>query len=474
MSTHDSEKGALKSKEGSVRDLAIEVAETIDERTAVHTPDHTKEIDEKRGLDIEKAIKEQQDGLPAPIEIPDGGWMAWRTVFGAWCILFCTFGMTNAYGVYQDFYVRHFLTNETPSAIGWVGSIQLFFQFSMGLVAGKLFDAGYFYSLVIGASILYVFSYYMLSLAHPGHFYQVFLTQGIGAGIALGFLFLPAIGVIAHHFRRRRSLAMGVVVSGSSVGGLVFPVMLNKLIDQRGFAWATRAAAFLCTGLMVIAILCMRTRLPPRNKMPQGNQPPLPTMKELVTDWKYVIASAGAWFNLLGLFTPIFYMQLYAVSHGVDTNLAFYTITILNGASVIGRIVPNFIGDVWGPFNALITCTFACAIISICMLAATNTAGIIAIAVLYGLFSGAYISLISPLFASLAKHVSEIGIRMGLAFSVLSFAGLAGTPITGALLTTELHWTRPIAFSAACVFLGGALLIIARHLTAKERKTWKV
>jgi MFS transporter, MCT family, solute carrier family 16 (monocarboxylic acid transporters), member 10 len=58
------------------------------------------------------------------------------------------------------------------------------------------------------------------------------------------------------------------------------------------------------------------------------------------------------------------------------------------------------------------------------------------------------ISLISPLFASLAKHVSEIGIRMGLAFSVLSLAGLAGTPITGALLTSELKWARPIAFSA--------------------------
>jgi MCP family monocarboxylic acid transporter-like MFS transporter 10 len=212
--------------------------------------------------------------------------------------------MTNAYGVYQDFYVRHFLTNETPSAIGWVGSIQLFFQFSMGLVAGKLFDAGFFYSLMMGASLLYVFSYYMLSLAHPNHFYQVLLTQGIGAGIALGFLFLPAIGVIAHHFRRRRSFAMGIVVSGSSVGGLVFPVMLNKLIEQKGFAWATRAAAFLCTGMMAIAILCMRTRLPPRNKLPQGNQPPLPTIKELVTDWKYVIASAGAFFNLLGLFTP--------------------------------------------------------------------------------------------------------------------------------------------------------------------------
>ncbi|PVF96839.1 MFS general substrate transporter [Serendipita vermifera] len=477
MSTHDTEK--LKSKNGSDRDLTVDIAETVDEKTAVHTPSHSNRqshaIDsEARQTDIEKAIKEQQDGLPAPIEIPDGGRAAWLTVFGAWCILFSTFGMTNAYGVYQDFYVRHFLSNETPSAIGWIGSVQLFFQFSMGAVTGKLFDAGYFHSIMIAGSLLYVFCYFMLSLAQPGHYYQVFLAQGIGAGVALGLLFLPAIGVISHHFRNRRSFAMGIVVSGSSFGGLVFPVMINKLIEHKGFGWATRAAAFLCTGLMAIAIACMRTRLPPRNKMPQGEQPPLPSVKELVTDWKYTIATVGAFFNMLGLFTPIFYIQLYAISHGVDPNLAFYTIAILNGASVIGRIVPNFFGDIWGAFNALIVCTFACAVIGISMLGATSTGGIIAICALYGLFSGAYISLLGPLFATLSNHVSEMGIRMGLAFSVLSFAGLGGTPIMGALLTSELKWSRPIAFSGACVFFGGALFIIARAMTARQRNTWKV
>jgi MFS family permease len=135
--------------------------------------------------------------------------------------------MTNAYGVYQDYYVRHFLTNYSPSTIGWIGSVQLFWQFFSGIIAGRLFDAGYFHHMMIGASTLYVFAYFMLSLAKEQQFYQVFLAQGIAAGIGLGFLFLPSIGVIAHHFRRRRSFAMGVVVSGSSCGGLVFPVMLK-------------------------------------------------------------------------------------------------------------------------------------------------------------------------------------------------------------------------------------------------------
>lgn len=204
--------------------------------------------------------------------------------------------MTNAFGVYQDYYVRVFLTNYTPSDIGWIGSVQLFFQFSMGIVSGKLFDAGHFYPMMIGASALYVFCYYMLSLAHEGQYYQVFLAQGIGAGIALGFLFLPAVGVIAHHFRRRRSFAMGIVVSGSSCGGLVFPVMLNRIIERQGFHAATRGVSYLVTGLMVLAILSMRTRLPPRGKMPVpagAAPPPKPDVVGFLKDAKYMFAIGG-------------------------------------------------------------------------------------------------------------------------------------------------------------------------------------
>jgi hypothetical protein len=83
--------GHLKSKEGSSRDLAVEVADAIDDtpssRTKEGTPTNQSQGGEGNKIDIEKAINEQRDGLPAPIEIPDGGWLAWRTVFGAYVSL---------------------------------------------------------------------------------------------------------------------------------------------------------------------------------------------------------------------------------------------------------------------------------------------------------------------------------------------------------------------------------------------------
>lgn len=66
---------------------------------------------------------------------------------------------------------------------------------------------------------------FMLSLAQPDHYYQNFLSQGVGMGIGMGLMFLPSLTVTSHYFRARRSLAMGVVIAGISK-----PVIIHDLI----------------------------------------------------------------------------------------------------------------------------------------------------------------------------------------------------------------------------------------------------
>lgn len=93
--------------------------------------------------------------------------------------MFSTFGLTNAYGVYQDYYVRVHLSNYPPSTIGWIGSFQVFLrasghlilhqrihtdiiflsEFAGSLFAGIWFDKGYFYPMTFGFSLLFLFSF---------------------------------------------------------------------------------------------------------------------------------------------------------------------------------------------------------------------------------------------------------------------------------------------------------------------------
>ena len=67
-----------------------------------------------------------------------------------------TFGYTNAFGVYQDFYTRSHVASASRTS--WIGSTQLFLLTVTGLFAGKLVDLGYFRQTVFAGSLIYVFS----------------------------------------------------------------------------------------------------------------------------------------------------------------------------------------------------------------------------------------------------------------------------------------------------------------------------
>lgn len=74
--------------------------------------------------------------------------------------------------------------------------------------------------------------------------------------------FNPAVAVLGHWFRRRRALAIGLTTGGSASGGVIFPIILQRLIPTVGFGWAVRIIAFIIMGCLTISCLTIRTRLP--------------------------------------------------------------------------------------------------------------------------------------------------------------------------------------------------------------------
>jgi len=387
-------------------------------------------------------------------------------------VSFCTFGFASSFGVFEDYYVT--AGASTSSNISWIGSLQLFFLFFMGLPAGRLFDAGYFHHATAFGTVLYVFSLMMLSIADPKKYYQLILAQGVSAGLGMGFLLVPALSVQSHHWRRRRSLAMGICLTGSSTGGIIYPIMLNRLFHNGvGFAWGVRAAAFMTLGLLIIANFCLTTRLPSAKQRPKGSGPK-PNIVAILTDPPYMVANVGAFLGLWGVFLPYFYLQLFANAHKLSNTLAFYTIAILNAASIIGRTIPNATADRIGSFNTIIPVTVIIGALVFVMFAATTPGGLIVFAIIYGIFSGAFISLLPPMLASFSRSPDEMGLRIGFGYCFSALAMLTGTPIDGALLGPEDHWAKPIIFSGVVMLAGAVFMIAARRGLVARKGTWKV
>ena len=87
-----------------------------------------------------------------------------------------------------------------------------------------------------------------------------------------------------------------------------------------------------------IAISVLRPRVPPRKSGP-------------LIIWKAFKEPAYATFVLglalafAGFFVPFFYSQTYALNIGMGESLAFYLLSIMNAAGMIGRLVPNALAD---------------------------------------------------------------------------------------------------------------------------------
>ncbi|KAF9228324.1 MFS general substrate transporter [Gyrodon lividus] len=420
------------------------------------------ELSEEPKLEFDQPASE-------PIEVVDGGLRAWSTILGGFFVTSSTWGYINAFGVYQDIYTR----SHTASAsnVSWIGSTQLFFLLAAGLPAGKLLDMGYFRYTNIFGSLLYVFSLFMLSLAHPDKYYQVYLSQGLGLGIGAGLLYVPAVAVQAHHWRKKRAFAMGIVItSGSSVGGVFFPIMLNQLFNgSAGFQWGVRASAFVVLGLLVVANLLMNDNLAVQKRA----QPKAP-MRTIMSDVPYLLSILAAILIDWGIFFPYFYLQLFAILHGVGANVAFYTcyalqLAVMNAAAIPGRIIPGILADRFGPFNIMLPVLVLNAALVFALFGVTATSSTFVFAILYGFSSGAFLTLCAPCTAALARHPNEIGIRFGVAFSLTGLGALTGAPINGALLGQTFPWYKPIIFSGVAVLLGFVCFAVSRQMLVKRR-----
>ncbi|KAJ7800464.1 major facilitator superfamily domain-containing protein [Mycena olivaceomarginata] len=433
----------------------------MSDHTTVSATGHAYD-DKKYGLELSppQSILDEDEGCP----------VAWLTILGTFFIQFCTLGNINAFGVYQDYYTRYSLSNRTPSDIrylnifmlffrtlilcgsSWIGSFQLCMQYAPGILVGRAFDAGYFHHMIALGSFLQVASIFMISLTQQHQYYQVFLAQAVGSGIGQSLLFLPSLSIIGQHFKRHRAFATGIGVSGASFGGVIWPIVLNQLSKRTSFENTVRVTGAISGVLLIVANLVMKTKT-----HPTGTTMLKPKLKVILTDWAFMSSIGGAFVVGLGLFFPYFYLQLYAVDRGIDKNIAFYILAIMNAGSVGGRILPNFVADRVGPYNMLIPCLAISSALIFSIFALKTCAAIIVFAALYGFWSGSYVSLIPTLIVQSASHCGEHGTRMGVAFSLVSVSMLIGNPISGALLMHSAAgnyvWYKPIVFCGVRVCL---------------------
>jgi MFS family permease len=168
--------------------------------------------------------------------------------------MFTTCAQIFTFGVYQALHEEMAKEPNTPFSGGSSATISLM---SLGGPLAMAWSKLYSPQVVITAGgFIFGVGYILASFSRS--LWQFALTQGVLAGIGTSLAYVPTMAVAPTWFNKRRALAMGIIISGSGVGGMVWPPLLRALITHLGVRNTLRISAWITIVIMPVAGLALK------------------------------------------------------------------------------------------------------------------------------------------------------------------------------------------------------------------------
>ena len=288
--------------------------------------------------------------------------------------MFMTCGIIFSYGVYQAIYEEMAKQPHTPfteissSIISLIGTLSIALM-SMGgpfvMTWAKLYDPQ---PVIMLGGFIFGLGCILASLSE--YVWDFALTQGILVGVGTCMAYVPTMSVAPTWFDKRRGLAMGIVISGSACGGMVWPPVLRAITAHVGFRNALRISG--CLVILFVPLAGYALRWEPEFKAKVRSQTAGLTqatgwLKVPLVNWevartnKFIAQALGCFLQSAGYSTPLFFYAAFARSLGYSDSMADNFITFSNASNFLSRIVIGYAADKLGRLNLLyLTTVMSC------------------------------------------------------------------------------------------------------------------
>ncbi|KAI0201488.1 putative MFS monocarboxylate transporter [Astrocystis sublimbata] len=394
----------------------------------------------------------------------------WLQITSTFIVFFNTWGFLLTSGVFQTYYEKVLISEYSSSSIAWISTTCAFIILSAGVITGPLYDNGFYRAILLFGSLLQVVGVMLLSLCTQ--YYQLFLCHAICIGLGAGIVFTPSVAAATACLPvpAVRAKAMGLMACGSSIGGIVYPIMFQFLIPLIGFLWTVRSIGFVIFELYLISYSVLVGYQEKKSVRRAFDRTAL-------MDWPFMTLCVASLLSAIAFYIPLLYLPLFTEIRipNLDPNLSLDLLPILNGASVVGRLFAGFAAAIIGPTETItIALTFG-TILLFSWIAVDTVAGTIVWSVFWGMISGILVSLPGAFIPLFCPSLSVLGTRSGMYWIWIGLGILIGSPIAGAIYDfkfTDNDWRRLETFAGIFMF-GAALLNLypVSHLRRKQRET---
>ena len=285
---------------------------------------------------------------------------------------------------------------------------------------------------------------------------------------------------------------MGVVASGASISGFIYPYMIKSLIQIVGFNDAQRYTATLTAVTCVLAILIARPNpAHPFRKPESWARVSVWIDTHAFRNHSFAWLCAAISFLFFGFYAVFFNLEEWAAQTGIgfkdDPNgggplmnggtqpgaiRAFWLLSIMNATSTVGRLSSAYLCDHFGALNVhCVVTTVASLLVLILWTLADTVNAAIAFVVVFGIFSGAVIGLppasVAHILGPDPAAQAKLGQWTGMMYSCAAVFALTGPVIAGHLITEFGNDFRTVQlWSGACMLISAfcmGMAIYCKH-----------
>jgi MFS family permease len=299
---------------------------------------------------------------------------------------------------------------------------------------------------------------------------------------------MPAVTIAPTWFDKRRGLAMGIVLAGTGIGGVIWAPILHALITKVGFRNTLRISGVICFTFMVMAGTVLEWPASRKAALLVENAALSRTQSFFsisLVDWrlvrsrKFVAHALSSILQSAAYYTPVFFFASFARTLGYDRATAANFISLSNATNAIGKILIGHAADRIGRLNALFLTTMISAMTALALwlpscLASTQSESrnfFIAFAVLYGTFASAYVALF-PTSLVEVFGVQNFASVNGVLYMARGMATLVGTPVAGILIHHDSYAARGGHDLSAHGYKNASILVGALLFSATLAVLW--
>ena len=370
----------------------------------------------------------------------------WRAVAVAFTAMFTTFGVAYSFGAFLLPVSDELDAGRGATAV--VFSLTTLAFFGLGGLSGPAVDRfGPRRVVLVGAVAL---GLGLLLTSRATSLWHAYVGHGLGVGLAVACCYVPLVAVVGGWFERRRTVAVGVAVSGIGLGTLVGAPAAAALIERVG--WRD---AYLVLGAAGVAVLlvCAALVRPAPVAVGAVHVALLPRLKTRA----YVLLYAGGLLLSVALFVPFVHLPAYAESRGAGAVAAAALVGVIGAASVVGRLALGAVAGRVGVVRTYQACYVLMAASFALQLADPSYARLVVFALLLGVGYGGFVALGPPLVAEIFG-VQGLGSLLGVLYTSAAVGSAVGPPLAGVLIGDGDGYGTAVVASLAVAGLATALV----------------